>query len=163
MLNDVFFLVGPPNADSRMLFAKSYGQSEAIWSVLLPSLKWQVLYRRPPVRYPPRLQRQMKRHGPIAYAKAAGWGELLPSPSGKLLLFESYLPDNYLPEALWLLNLATRRASLVAWDDAESFHLFPLRWAHDDTAFFFLRVTMDGTRYYRLELDKHLLDTSQVP
>ncbi|MEN6642085.1 MAG: hypothetical protein ABFE08_06530 [Armatimonadia bacterium] len=105
----------------------------------------------------------MKRHGPIAYAKAAGWGELLPSPSGKLLLFESYLPDNYLPEALWLLNLATRRASLVAWDDAESFHLFPLQWDHDDTAFFFLRVTIDGTRYYRLELDKHLWDTSQAP
>ena len=95
--------------------------------------------------------------GAPGYAKDFPWGALLPSPSGRFLLFDSYPPDNYFPEALWLADVQIRKCRQVTWESAENYWHSPLAWGDDERSLTFIRYrARDTLEYYELTLDPHL-------
>jgi len=152
--------IGPFSPDSSVLFAIARETRAQLWTIAVPSCEFSLLYTQPPVRFPPRWERDIARRGPAAYPACDTSGKLdhlVPSPSGKLLLFHSYPPDNSFAQALWVVDLRTKQARLVTWETREHYYHFPVEWEEDDSCFIFMSATgAELVQYYKLTLDPGL-------
>jgi hypothetical protein len=147
---------GPFSPDGDRVFWGARGPTGQIWSVSVPDCGFSLLYTCPPP--PPLPSSDSKATGrsteEIMYGKAWPWTSLIPSPSGQFLVFTSYPPDNYMADALWLLDVRTRQCRLVTWEPKRLYHHFAMCWGTTDSSFTFVRVTAEeGTQYYELTLD----------
>lgn len=87
------------------------------------------------------------------------WDNLLPSPSGKLLAFNSYPPDNYISEALWVAKLPTRQVRQVTWESSTVYGHLPVEWKENEGSLVFWRyVHGKDEGYYKLTLPEDLWD-----
>lgn len=124
--------LGPINADGRFVFAitaESLASVGKLWTVSLPDCKFSLLYSQPPRQWPRSVQQAIKRGmGPPGYAKPEIWGDLLPSPDGRYLVFNSYPPEDYTAQALWLADLRTKVVQQITWQDKQGYYHTPVQW-----------------------------------
>ena len=160
--------LGPVNTDGSCLFLSGptpdLGPGE-IWSVSIPELEPSKLWTHPPpARWAPWIAKKVRRHmaptpgegnppfEPMSYGKGVPPRGLLPSPSGRLLLFNSYSENYYPHRSLWLLKISTGEARQVTWQEGGPFDHWPVRWLDDESGFVF--DTLAGR--YELTLDPDL-------
>jgi len=134
-----YYLLDGFNTDDSLLFATTPAHQGEIWSITMPECNFRLLYTQPPPRWPPPYDKE----GPPPYGKPPFHGNLLPSPTGRLLAFHSYPPDNYLAEAVWLINLQTSQVRQVTWEDSYKYDHLPLEW-RDDRQLVFFRLASKG-------------------
>ncbi len=121
-----------------------------LWIVAVPDGKWSLLYTQPHPQWPPRVQERIDREGWISRNVLKGaepamgkqrytrWGALRLSPSGELLLFRSYPPDNYMSDVLWVANVRTGQLCEVPLgSDDRNRYCSPLEWQDDGRPFVF--------------------------
>jgi len=153
----LFFFTGGPGAHP------SFPQDKPgeLWTVELPDCKFSLLYTQPAARWPPHVQKEIARRGsdatPVCH-KMNPWGGVLESPGGQMLVFQTYPPDDYLSEALWLLNLRTRQCRQVTWEDKGLYKHYPISWNEGDSSLIFERYEAEGLGYYQLTFDADLWD-----
>jgi len=121
------------NIDGSLLFATTPAPEGGIWSISMPDCKFRLLYTQPPPRWPPPYDKE----GPPPYGKPHFGGYPLPSPSGRLLAFHSYPPDNYFAEVVWVINLSTGETRQLTWEDSYKYSHVPLEWRNDRQLVFF--------------------------
>jgi len=167
--------LGPFNTDGTRLFVTSPqsgepgsgGRRGQLWTLALSDNTFSLLYTQPPPQWPPYVQQGIKHEeglpGP-SYAKPPLWDNLLPSPSGELLAFNSYPPDDYMAEALWVVNLPMRQVRQLTWESSTVYGHIPVEWQRNDRSLVFLRYVR-GTdakdEYYRMRLPEDPWEQAQ--
>jgi len=159
--------IGAFSTDCRKLFAM--GQSRLsdvrpraqIWSVDTETDTYSLLFTQPPVRFPRGYDERL-----LLYAKPVpAHASMAPSRSGALLAFNSYPTDNYLAEAIWLVNLRTGQARQVTWERRRvSYAHTPVEWQEDDRCILFVRhIGGQPAQFFTLTLDSDLWKEGQQP
>ncbi|MCK4325060.1 MAG: hypothetical protein KAW89_11050 [Armatimonadetes bacterium] len=173
---DYYWELGSFSADASVLFATNRqsvppyywpGHRGELWAVAMADGKRSLLNTQPPPRWPPSIRRRtLYGLNPLgeepAYYAGFSWPSRRrwkSSPSGDLLVFVSYAPDNYLSRALWVANLRTRQVRQVTWERSEDYAHWPIRWQDDDWSFVFGRSCDSGAvQYFVLTLASDIWD-----
>jgi len=150
--------LGPFSVDGSVLFVVPAGDHQ-LWMVSMPDCTFSLLYTLPPVRYTPRRERMVKRHGPPPHGRELLGNLLLPSPSGNFLLFNSYAPDNVMGTGCFFADLRTGEVRLMTWERAERYYHMPVSWAPDERSFVFCALTRSSAEvYFDVELPPDVLE-----
>jgi len=105
-------------------------QPGRIWSVAVPTCEWELMHTQGHGMHE---GRPWEASELMSSDYQGGPTGLLTSPSGRLLLYSAYPPDDFRCLSVWVLDRETLQARHVTWETSGLYYHWPVCWGETDS------------------------------